>query len=338
MPLHIVVPGLLWPRDTIENAARGLALPALAVLAGRGRHAWTPPQPVEHWLCRAFGLAAEPPPCAALRWLGEGGEAGADAWLCADPAHLRFSRNALVIGGVDELDLAPDEAAEFVAALNAGLGEAGIFHAPHPHRWYLRLRAPVRIATHPRASVVGRALEAFLPGGEDARAWRHLANEAQVLLHNHPLNAAREARGAAAVNSLWFWGAGTLAAATRVPAAQLIADDPLARGLARHAGMARGPLPATARQADLGTNALLLLDRLAAPAQALDAPAWRAALAAAEADWFMPLLAALRASRLDGLRLTAFGDDGTFDILLRPRDLWKVWRRPLPLPAWRLAA
>ena len=46
--------------------------------------------------------------------------------------------------------------------------------------------------------------------GEGAERWRALLNESQIVLHNHPINAVREARGAVAVNSLWFWGAGTL--------------------------------------------------------------------------------------------------------------------------------
>src|SRR3546814_7983843 len=40
----------------------------------------------------------------------------------------------------------------------------------------------------------------------NARRWRSLLSEAQVVLHNHPWNARREQSGLPPVNSLWFWG------------------------------------------------------------------------------------------------------------------------------------
>ena len=45
----------------------------------------------------------------------------------------------------------------------------------------------------------------WLPG---ERWLRRLQNEAQMLLHAHPVNLARMARGALAVNSVWIHGAG----------------------------------------------------------------------------------------------------------------------------------
>ena len=63
-------------------------------------------------------------------------------------------------------------------------------------------------------------------------------------------------------------------------------------------------------------------------AQSLDAAAWRAGLAELEARWFAPMLAALKARRLHGLRLTALGDEATVDITLEAGDLRRFWRRP----------
>jgi hypothetical protein len=44
--------------------------------------------------------------------------------------------------------------------------------------------------------------------------WRHAINEAQMVLHAHPVNQARQAAGQPVVNSLWPWGGGRLPAAT----------------------------------------------------------------------------------------------------------------------------
>jgi hypothetical protein len=55
---------------------------------------------------------------------------------------------------------------------------------------------------------LGADVFAHLPGGDDGRRWRRLQSEAQILLTQHPVNAARMARGVPTANSPWFWGAG----------------------------------------------------------------------------------------------------------------------------------
>ena len=333
MLLHVVLPGLLWPQDSLREAVRDLPLPALEMLLGRSRRAWRAAQPYEHWLCRAFGVDAEELPCAALRLSGEGLDPGVATWICADPAPVRFARDTLVMGSPGTLGLSAAEAAALVAALNAGLADAGAFSAGHPERWYLRLDQPPHIVTHPLSSVIGRSMEPFLARGEAAPALRRFASEAQVVLHNHPLNAAREAAGALPANNVWFWGAGSLPARAAAPAAMLFGDNPLALGLARLAGVPCRPLPEHADRLGADGDALLLLEPAAEAAQALDLGAWRSALAQAERAWFAPLLAALRSGRLAALKLTALGDDGVLEAGVTRRDLWKFWRRAAPLDA-----
>ena len=338
MLLHLVVPGLLWPRDSIRDVTQGLELPALGALLGRGRREQRPALAFERWLCEAFGVQAEEMPAGALRLLGEGHDPGKDAWLCADPVHLRFSRNTLVVAGGGEPDLTRQEADQLLAEMNAHLADFGEFLAPHPQRWYLRLKRTPRIVTQPRSAVTGRTLEPFLPQGDEARDWRHLINEAQVLLHNHPLNTARETAGRATANSLWLWGAGMLPDAAQAPAPHVHVNQPhpkgtsfgaLALGLAQRAGVPATPLPARAEDAVL--HSLTFLENLGEAAQGLDAAAWRGGLEELEARWFAPSLAALRARRIHGLRLTALGDDAVADITLDAGDLWRFWRRPKTL-------
>ena len=47
-------------------------------------------------------------------------------------------------------------------------------------------------------------LEAFLPNGSDLKRWQKLLTELQMLLHAHPVNAARVQRGTRPINSLWL--------------------------------------------------------------------------------------------------------------------------------------
>jgi hypothetical protein len=68
-------------------------------------------------------------------------------------------------------------------------------------------------------------------------------NELQMLLHDHPVNQAREERGEPVINSLWFWGNGVLPESVSAPGPEICADHALARGLARHAGIRCSPVP-----------------------------------------------------------------------------------------------
>ncbi len=328
--LHLVVPGLLLPPATVDYATADLPLPALASLLGRGRVTWKTALPLEYWLTDAFGLNSEAPAYGALRLLGDGGEPGGAAWVCADPVPLQVMHDKLIVGSPVELDLDAAEAAQFITTLNQHLGDVGEFSAPHPTRWYLRLSdsaaaelLPAQL--HPLSSVVARSMTPFMP----APPWRRLMNEIQMLLHHHPQNAAREAARQPLVGSVWLWGAGKLTAASTHAAAKLWTDHALAQGLARHAHIPCLPLPEQAPRAD----GMVVLTDLAEAAQALDTPAWRDAMVKLEAQWFAPLLAALKSRRLPALRITALGDTGIADIHIEARDTWKFWHSPKPLSA-----
>ncbi len=42
---------------------------------------------------------------------------------------------------------------------------------------------------------LNRSVKHHLPQGADALAWHRVMNEAQMILHTHPVNVAREANG-----------------------------------------------------------------------------------------------------------------------------------------------
>jgi len=342
MQLHLVLPGLLWPGKALHDTAHDLELPTLSRLLGRGRLAWQPPLALEAWLGRAFGIAAEKVPAAALRLLGEGGSPGVDCWLCADPAHLAFEQGRLTLAG-GELDIADAEMEQIVTALAphlaAHLPGFEAFTAGAQGRAYLRLaRAPQLLSTPPSVAI-GRSLQWTSPRGPDAPTWQQLGNELQMLLHALPANREREIQGRPGLNTLWFWGAGalpearpcsydTIVAATSGDGSQL---NTLLKGFAawanitlQESGQGIDRLPRTG-------STLLLCDDLLLPAQELDANAWRATLAGIERDWLAPLAAALSRGGIDSLRLTALGEEACLDVDHKRHDLWRFWRKPRAL-------
>ncbi len=332
MRLHLTVPGLLWSAESLREATRDLDLPALSTLLGRGEHRLAAAQGLTDWIARTFALGDDEMPWGALRRLGETDFAPGDGvWLCADPVHLRFARDTLVLADARELAIAPDEARALVESLNTHFADVGRFGVADPARWYLCLPAAPALRTQPLERVLGRSFEPFLPHGPDATRWRALLNEAQMLLHGHPVNVAREARGQPAINSLWFWGAGSLSAMQAPPFGAVCSDIPLVIGAARAASLACAPLPGRAPATAPAQGMLAVIDTLQGAAAWRDLSSWRGALAQLEREWFAPLLGALHAGGLRELTLAAPGDEATLELVVTAHDRWKLWRRPLAL-------
>ncbi|GHU06243.1 hypothetical protein AGMMS50225_00470 [Betaproteobacteria bacterium] len=333
------MPGLLWPRGGAYHPAADLALPALARLLGQGTRRFLPFQPLNAQLARLFGLEADPLPLAALRHRGEAAadqQDEADAhWLCVDPVHLSFASRQLLLSEFDPGEITLAEAHALIAALNTDFAELGQFSAASTTRWYLRLRHPDTTRFFALHDVVGRPVEQFLPEGDAGHHWRHLMNEIQIALHAHPLNLEREATGRRTINSVWPWGAGTLAAPLHAPLPTVMSSDPLVRGFAL---AARAQLAPPAVASALDSDTLVVLTPLLPAARQFDADTWRSTLATLETEWFAPLLAALTRRRLSRLQLLAPGDHGTLAVDLAPRPRWCLWRSPSPLALHRLSA
>ncbi|MDR0717735.1 MAG: hypothetical protein LBF50_10035 [Azoarcus sp.] len=340
--LTLVVPGLVWPAPQTLHPARDLPLAALSRLLGRGRRRIGPPISYENLLARLFGMENIAPSLAALRRLGEdGGEERGDKgenaeahWLCADPVHLCLTREYLLLSDFADGEIDADEARALSAALNDDYAALGHFQAATPTRWYLRLDRPPAARFSPLHDVAGRPIQHFLPAGDEAgaRRWRHVLSDIQITLHHHPVNQARAASGRRPVNSLWFWGGGGGPAASartaRAPCPAVQARDPLARGLARAAGVAP-EMPDV--DAALRTGTLTVLDALAPPARHLDLAVWRETLAAMENDWFAPLMRAFDAGGLRALVLRVPGERADFTLTLDGGARWRFWRRPVTL-------
>lgn len=321
MHCELLIPGLL-------SLAAGARAPSLELLFARGRASRRDGSSMESWLqerCALPSLAA-----GALTVLGEGGEAGQDAWGRADPVHLRLLRDRMVVVPGQALGIETEEAHSFCEALNAHFAGRLALQVRDPLRWTARFDAPLALAGDSPLAVAGASAA---PGGaSDA-----LLTEIQMVLHAHPLNEAREARGLPPVNSLWLWGAGAAPQGIAAPWKSVTAADPLARGLARAAG-ARGrpasPVGIWLERATEGGRHLVVLDSLRVFAALSDAQGFAAALDALEREWFAPLLAALRAGRLGMLTLHVPDAREALSVETVRGDLRRIWRRARSLDTW----
>ena len=323
MHCELIVPGLLLPEP---GEARH---PALELLLARARCDRPASLTLEQWLHGVFQQPGDALAAGALTLAYAGQDPGHAWWARADPVHLRLLRDRAVVVPGEALQLAPEEADALLASLNRHF-DSMAFKAIEPRRWVVRLGEATPFLDSPALVAAGRDVAAA--GGSEA-----LLTEIQMLLHSHPVNEAREARGEPAVNSLWVWGGGRMPRAAAAPWRSLAASDPLALGLAQLAGLQRLPLPASAeawleRLPESGRH-LAVLDTVRAPAVLGQQAEHEAGVATLERSWFAPLLAALRAERIGMVTLRVPAPGASFETTRG--DLRRFWRRPRAI--WRYA-
>lgn len=322
--------------------SRGLELPALATVLARSSVERYPAVTSEAWLCQAFEVERQHDwPVAPLTLALDGGEPDDAYWLRADPMHIKVSRQGLHAVDSALFDITIEEAHALIGHLNAHFAAEDIrFAAPHAKRWYARVARAPELVTYGISEVAGRDVHRYLPTGSDALAWHHTFNESQMLLHDHPVNHAREARGEPEVNSVWFWGGGIT---PNVPGRHFTAvwsDDAVATALGAAADAHGAHVPETAgawlgaATRDTGESHLVVLEGLATAVTYEDSDAWRTRIEALDTCWFGPLLNALRQGRITQLSLVTLGEHESCRFTLTRSDLLKLWRRPRPLSAY----
>jgi hypothetical protein len=346
MHCRLVVPDLFWPAPDGDvshefDPYAALELPAIRRLLARGRRKTATlgaAGGLETWLATQFGVPAMEAPLARYRALGDGLDAGDGYWLAIDPVHMRVSRDHLVLADAESLAPSIEEACALAATLDSHFAADGIaIHPATPTRWYARLTQAPALRTTPLASALGRAVEPYMPAGDDGGRWRAFMNEAQMLMHEHPVNNAREASKQLPINSVWVWGAGASDATPR-ETSTWASGDPLVAGLAHAAHR-----PVVAPAADLGatltragavTILTLVLDTLRRPAAIGDIELWQAGLRALERDWFAPALDRLKARQLGMVSVHAPCGATSLTVEITAGDLRYFWRRDRPLASY----
>lgn len=329
IPVHLtlLVPELIWPEPADQFTLGKLSAPGLEWLLARARLERLPRQPYETALTGCFGLATAP--CGPLRLLGEGSneeydKARSGHWLCADPVHLRFHQERIILADAGAFELADDEAQAIVTALNAEFADIGQFHVASARRWYLKLAAAVDHPAEPISAVAGRRVDGEISGLPLAR-W---LNEVQMFLHGHPVNERRQDTGQPVINSLWLWGGGTLPTAPAPAYSAVFSNNPLAAGLARASDTPLHGRPATlaGMLAQGGENPLVVLDQLLPRVLYEDGDGWHDDIERLDADWFAPLKKAL-GGKVDRISLIAPTVYGELRYTLTGGDRWKLWKR-----------
>ena len=178
-------------------------------------------------------------PMAALTRQYDVKDAANYCWLRADPAYIRAEMGVVRLLSCGDLGLSQYEAEELIKPLKIIFGDVGFpLSAPDPSRWYLMLPKESKLPVFQTPdTAIGADIFSQFPSDDTSKRWRALLNEAQITLHNHPLNAERIEKGLLPVNSLYFWGGGLLPDQVKFHANQIISDDIDIKSLMLNAGI-----------------------------------------------------------------------------------------------------
>lgn len=278
------------------------------------------------WQC--FGGNADAAPTAAGAWRALFDTPPPPHLWQADPVHFSFARDHYLVEPLPDPDLYAAEFAVLAEAAAECLSAAGARLHVSGTRGFVAFDRAWQLDTTPLDCALGESVQARMPEGADAARWRRLLSEIQMVWHQHPINEAREARGAPAINALWLHGEGSLdpvsARGPRSAIDTVVSEEPAVRGWALAA-----EVPAAQVHADLDRsvtgNALLLWPGLFAPCKAEAWGAWLPVFA--RFDAWIGERAAQAAQTGARIELVLAGRRQTRRLLIHAADRFKPWRR-----------
>ena len=316
--LKVVIPGLVAKEylPTLERFASQLSIAHLEKLLSRAHQEKMERRGLLGDLFNLYGVQVpreQDLPVASLSRLGDGGQVDKGWWICMEPVYLRPDRDSIVLMPNDDLNLTLEEAKGLASDIEQHFNDLD-WHIEvlSPQRWYLRLPQAAEINTSPINEVVGKHINNLLPIGEQARQWHALLNEVQMLLHAHPLNQARQARGDFPINGVWVWGGGALPE-IKQRAITFYTSGNLERGLANYVGNVINDCPqnySSICHQHKDTNIpVAVLHQLEDALAANDVAAWCDEINRLEENWFSPVRLALKKGELK--KVTIYGGDGS---------------------------
>jgi hypothetical protein len=218
--MHLLVPFASDDSEACRHVLRDLALPNLSSLLARLEPAarddaaastFSPPHERALAAARGWRGGDGALPFAARAALADGVAVGSGAWGLVTPAHWLLGRDHATMLDPAALDLGEAESRALFAAVRELFESEGFAAAwGAVDRWYVGHDELEGFATASLDRVIGRNVDTWL--GETrspvGKRVRRLQSEAQLVFHAHPVNEAREARGAPVVNSFWLSGCG----------------------------------------------------------------------------------------------------------------------------------
>ena len=214
----------------------GKSFPSLELLLARGDFRLVPTPGADGQRMSLFGLPSGDVPVAALTRLADGGGHMPDGryWLRADAVSQQADMIRVFMTGAGLEGLTGSEQQDVCRCIEQVFEDEGLdYSTGHNGRWSLALESPPGFSFLPLEDALGQNMADALPAEKEARNWRRIMNEAQVALHNHPVNIEKRQSGQVLVNGIWIWGGGFLPdPVADTPFDTAFSAHPVSRGLA----------------------------------------------------------------------------------------------------------
>lgn len=249
-------------------------------------------------------------------------------WMRADPVHLRPERDTVVLLDNSSFNLEKHEALILAADLQPVFTAREIeLEAPTNNRWYIKLKQLPEINTATIDEVVGNDIDRYRAKGDNKILWDQLSNEAQMSLHNCPLNDEREQRGDLPVNGVWLWGAGELPKSTRQIWSRVFADEITSQGLSILTGSPYADLPDSLEdvinKTDEQEKILTVISFGQRHKQYFDHSGWQDFIGYLEEEWFAQVESLIKQKELNELTLLT----GEYKLTISKSSFMKFWKR-----------
>lgn len=336
----VVAPGLVdtsgalaASADVLDEILSGLELPGCEdfINSAEVLPAAAPTADFESGLFALLGVAqghGVDPPVGSALYFDEFGQVPPSTCFAAEPVFLEAGLRDVSLHRAATLALDEADADSFLESLEEHFREDGWGFCRGPSgRWYALGAEHLQVTTHSPMVAPNQRLEDLLPKGSGAPQLHQFLNEAQMLLHNHPVNRRRAACGQRPVNGIWLWGGGPLAEQYPCDWSAVISDLPLAEALARRGGAQSLSLPKSAGNLNIEQpkgRLLVIDDRALHLLSSGDLSRWREWLEIFDRSILGPAMRALRHKSIEQVVLDYGGDR----LLCRRRSSWSwSWRR-----------
>lgn len=242
--MHLLIPYAASHAEGCQTVLATLKLPRLQKLLNELRAqapdqgdelSWSPPH--ERALARSLGLPVVDGqlPWAALEASRRPELAHLQgAWAFVTLCHWQATTHEVTMRQLPMQDLSATESDTFLTAMQPFFAQDGItLHPFEAGRWLAHGAVFDGLPSASPDRVLGRNLSPWMPTAAQASGLIRLVSEMQMLLYTHPLNDARERRGALAVNAIWFSGTGALPDGQPAPGS----DQPVTASSLREAAL-----------------------------------------------------------------------------------------------------